>query len=159
MRLDLHLGSTGTSRGMTPDQLEAVQQVIQGWPAAITLHHGDCIGADKQLHQLARRYGWRVVGHLPINQKKRAFCDFDEIREPKPYLDRNQDIVHESAYLLATPKEDDEDLRSGTWATVRRARDRRRPILLVTPHVRVLGLILERWPATGPLVLPRDLQL
>jgi hypothetical protein len=43
------------------------------------------------------------------------------------------DIVVESELLIATPKEVKEQLRSGTWATVRRARKVGIPIILITP--------------------------
>jgi hypothetical protein len=67
--------------------------------------------------------GIRIVIHPPTDPKKRAFCKgAAEIREPKPYLDRNHDIVDEgSGLLIAAPFQEEEILRSGTWATVRYA--------------------------------------
>ena len=53
--------------------------------------------------------------------------------ERKPYLDRNKDIVLETQTLVATPAETTEQLRSGTWSTVRYARKLKRPAVLILP--------------------------
>ena len=37
----------------------------------------------------------------------------------RQYLDRNRDIVAAVSQLIATPSQDEEVVRSGTWATVR----------------------------------------
>jgi hypothetical protein len=50
-------------------------------------------------------------------------------------LERNLTIVQHSDIVIVTPKEDDEVQRSGTWATVRRARKLRRLI----KHIRLDG--------------------
>lgn len=125
-----HVGFTGTQVGVTPQQLVSLLGVMTKLRHA-TLHHGDCVGADNQAHVIARELGMRVVLHPPDNDVKRAFCDFDECRLARPYLDRNRDIVNESDILVACPKEKDEQLRSGTWATIRYARRIKMPVLLV----------------------------
>jgi hypothetical protein len=117
----IHIGFTGSEDGMTTRQLEVVKWLLDRGPAEF--HHGDCIGADEQAHELAKAAGLRIVIHPPDNPSKRAFCtDYDEIREEKPYLARNHDIVNECEMLLATPSTAHEILRSGTWATVRYGR-------------------------------------
>jgi len=60
-------------------------------------------------------------------------CEADEYRNPQDYLVRNQDIVNECDVLVATPKENNEVLRSGTWATIRRATKAKKPVLIVNP--------------------------
>jgi hypothetical protein len=96
---------------------------------------------------------WRVsgvVGHPPENPSKRAFCAFDEICEPAPYLVRNQDIVDIAARMIATPGEMHEVLKSGTWSTVRKARRGRRPLAIIYPN----GLLtFERWSTQTSLGL------
>lgn len=43
----------------------------------------------------------------------------------KPYLERNANIVEESSILIACPiDKNEEEWRSGTWSTVRKARKR-----------------------------------
>lgn len=83
--------------------------------------HGDCYGADEQAFAIAKHLGLRTVAHPPSDPRKRAFTDSDETRECKPYLQRNTDIVRDTDFLIATPKEPHEILRSGTWSTIRRA--------------------------------------
>lgn len=105
--------------------------------ACSELHHGDCIGADYEAHALARSLvgeGIHIVIHPPRVEKNRAFCEGDEIRKPKTYLERNRDIVDASDILLAAPKgSEHEYFRSGTWHTVRYALTVRVPTLVIYP--------------------------
>lgn len=89
------------------------------------LHHGDCIGADELCHEFADKCGYEIVIHPPVKPDKRAFCTptEGEILEPYEYLTRNHHIVDSCDLLVAMPKViGQEELRSGTWATVRYAR-------------------------------------
>jgi hypothetical protein len=74
----------------------------------------------------------KIVGHPPNNPAKRAFVPCDESRTPKDYLTRNHEIVRETELLLAFPK-GKEQLRSGTWATVRLARKQKRTVVVFGP--------------------------
>lgn len=129
----MRVGFTGTQQGMTEAQKRTVQNLLVDWRAT-ELHHGDCIGADAQAHAIAKSLKLRVVLHPPTYMSKRAFCVADEERQPLPYLDRNGEIVLETERLIAAPKEYEEQLRSGTWATVRRARKQRRHHAIVLPN-------------------------
>ena len=128
---DYRFGFTGTQHGMTDAQKATLREFLRG--ASGEFHHGDCIGADMQFHDIARSLGLWIVVHPPINQVKQAHCDPDESRLPKEYLTRNDDITRECDLLIAAPKEDQEILRSGTWSTVRRARRYGREIRLILP--------------------------
>ena len=139
----MHVGFTGTQRGMSVNQLRAVKAIL----AVISLvddhdqqylrfHHGDCIGADAQAHDIAVAEGYIPIIHPPIDDKKRAFCEAlrpQNIRNPKPYLERNHDIVDDCSLLIATPGEVTEQLRSGTWATIRYARKIGRALAIIYP--------------------------
>lgn len=125
-----NVGFTGTRQGMTVGQLSSVAELLRRYDC---LHHGDCEGADKQAHQIARESGMRVIGHPPLNPAIRAWCECDVLLDPKDYLSRNHDIVDAIAELIAAPAEDQERLRSGTWATIRYARKQRRMITIVYP--------------------------
>ena len=132
------LGLTGRSSTMTEDQCrEMCKRILLLRKAGFdVLHHGDCIGADAVAHRYAIRLGYRVVIHPPDNDRKRAFCATFLGRfgihgrsglvatcDAAPYLVRNQHIVNESDVLIAvTEGPEDRYPRSGTWATVRRAR-------------------------------------
>ena len=60
------------------------------------------------------------------------------VHTPKDYLERNHDIVDETDMLIATPGEEQEVQRSGTWATIRYARKQKRTILTIYPSGRAL---------------------
>lgn len=132
----IDVGYSGASIGMTLVQSDKVRDVLRAIENA-RVHHGDCVGGDRQVHAICRELGRYVVVHPPISPSKRAFCVGDEIREVKPYLDRNQDIVDEVNILIAAP-DGPERLRSGTWSTVRRARKRGIPYVVILPDGKVL---------------------
>lgn len=131
----LHCGITGTQRGLTPVQANQLRQslVLFRDKGGTTIHHGDCIGADAQASAIAFDLGLLRVIHPPNNPGKRAHCLGEQILPEKPYLERNHDIVDATTILFALPGEQTEQLRSGTWATVRYARKLGRPILLLYP--------------------------
>ena len=132
----MRVGFTGTSLGMAPPQREALAALLLELGAS-EVHHGDGVGADAELHAIARGLGLVVVLHPPTDPKKRAFCRAERVEPERPYLDRNRDIVDASTLLIAAPGEQaGERLRSGTWATVRYAQKRGRRILVVRPDGR-----------------------
>jgi hypothetical protein len=133
-------GFTGTQQGMTSAQMRAFRQLMKQFLAeryeynSIRCHHGLCIGADAQAHDIVRRYfDSTIVGHPPIDTKKMVKLHCDELREPKDYIARNHDIVDETPQLVAAPHSKFEKNRSGTWATVRYARKLKRPIYIIQP--------------------------
>ena len=109
-------GFTGTRKNISSVEVLFDLQVPE-------LHHGDCTGADAEAHLLCRAACIKLVIHPPTDSRYRAFCRpglMDEIRDPKPYLARNMDIVTESSFLIAVPDGPRPvDTRgSGTWTTV-----------------------------------------
>jgi hypothetical protein len=144
------VGFTGTQRGLSTAQAAALRTMLAGWPVGY-FHHGDCIGADAEAHAIARELGWKIVLHPPTIDTKRAHLEADcaIVCKTRPYLERNQRIVESTAVMIATPGEFEEQLRSGTWATVRLARKANRPLALVYPD----GYIAtERWQLQGSVV-------
>lgn len=135
----MKIGFTGTQKGLTPNQktkiVNSLIEITKDLPLneRMDFHHGDCIGADEEAFDLALELGFYIIQHPPINKYKRAFTDADEIREPKPYLERNHAIVDETDILIACPGETTEQLRSGTWATVRYARKQNKKIVIIYP--------------------------
>lgn len=125
-------GFTGTQAGMTAQQCAVVRRMLQ---LCHVVHHGDCIGADKDCHEIADQLGLVITIHPPENPKKRAYCSsrLADVRPEKPYRVRNYDIVDESRVLIATPKTMEEETYSGTWMTVRYARRKGKPIRIVWP--------------------------
>lgn len=126
----IKMGFTGTRRGMTDVQSMAVQDVIRN---VDDVHHGDCVGADDTTHILAMHWEKYIVIHPPTDDKQRVGHYAPEVRCEKPYIERNHDIVDETDWLLAAPGEMEEQLRSGTWATVRYARKCGKRVVLAMP--------------------------
>jgi hypothetical protein len=137
------VGFTGTQRGMTPEQKKNVlYELLSNGRRPSVAHHGDCIGADADFHYIVSRrlqVGDKIVIHPPVDPSKRAFMDrilFKckvEVLVPKPYLERNHDIVDAADFMIATPGEREEQLRSGTWATIRYAKKRGVPLRIIYP--------------------------
>lgn len=126
------IGFTGTQLGLVWKQKSTLKSVLEKLrPVFSKFHHGDCIGADKQANDLARELNYRIVSHPPSNEKKRAFCEADQVLPPKEYLARNHDIVNCSQVLIACPKESQEVVRSGTWSTIRYARKMKKDIIII----------------------------
>lgn len=130
-----HIGFTGTGQGMTQAQTTRLTLVMRsfGDPSELVGHHGDDLGADAGFDRKARWLGWGVIVHPPLNERRRAFCRSDEHRDAEEYLVRNGVIVEQTVGLLATPAGFEEELRSGTWATIRCARRLGRPRVIIWP--------------------------
>jgi hypothetical protein len=134
---------TGTSRGMTQGQQEQARDFLRAMfqKGYRRLRHGDCIGSDAQFARIAKELGFYLIAHpghtpkKPLETKYRAFTDFnDEVLPTKEFLKRDHDMVDFAALLLAAPYQDYEVNRSGTWATVRYAREKKGiPVAFVYP--------------------------
>ena len=135
------IGFTGSRVGTTLDQHAALRNVLAAHhvPEAV-LRHGACVGCDRDAHVLAWQLGYRFVIHPPVSHKLRAWMEhtewwnreLDVILPEKEYIERNHDIVDESTHLIATP-DGPERVRSGTWSTVRYAREKGVPVTVVMP--------------------------
>jgi predicted Rossmann fold nucleotide-binding protein DprA/Smf involved in DNA uptake len=125
---------TGTRKPLTAQQSACLVQWIHDLQGKdVTLHHGDCVGADQYAHALALAHGLYIEIHPPKQVQHRAFCKGDVVHETKEYLVRDQDIVDAVTLLVALP-EGPERLRSGTWATVRMARKAGKPVNIIWPN-------------------------
>src|SRR6202048_424240 len=129
----ISFGFTGTRQGMTAEQKSALRNFLDG--GAGEFHHGNRIGADSEAHDIADECGYGIILHPPSNHSERAWREVPGhmMRPEQPYLDRNKDIVRETAWLIAAPAEPEEQLRSGTWSTVRFARKLGKPVFLILP--------------------------
>lgn len=152
MRDGIVWGVTATQRGMTPAQRATVRRLLSHpLTPARELHHGDCIGGDAEIDELCEELCIDTVIHPPTDPKKRAWCLRRWIErgkkgpgrrsvvevEPRPYLDRNKDIVDAAhaaeGAVIGAPHEPAMQLRSGTWSTLRYADKRRATLRLVLP--------------------------
>ena len=131
---------TGTQKGMTDKQKYVFESILYSIHN-IELHHGDCIGADKEACQLARTMGYKICCHPPFDGAKRAYMTYDYIYAQAPYLQRNKSIVNCADLLIAVPQSAKEELRSGTWSTVRYAKGQNVSVYVISPDgtVRISG--------------------
>jgi hypothetical protein len=131
------IGFTGTREGMTAFQAQWLFSVFCGYGQRprVRLRHGDCRGSDAQAHAMAWRLGFQIEIFPPTTEAHRAFCRAPGmiLHDPQPYLVRNHAIVDGADLLLATPRGMQEELRSGTWATVRTARKMGIPVQMLWP--------------------------
>lgn len=143
---DIVLGFTGTKRGQTVEQQATVQRLLRVALAAAKLSqrrvwvlHGDCVGADAQTHTMAKALGCLVGLFPPTNPRYRAFCEgADYVHEPLEYLERDRIIGQQCLGLIGTPKETMEQIRSGTWYTIRYTSKLRHPTELRFKRVNVV---------------------
>jgi len=121
---------TGTQLGMTLGQRVVFALTLRD--LCITeLHVGDCVGADAEATRIAQAVGVATVCHPPVRPVKRAFTEgHKEVLPARDYLERDRDMVDAAAVLIAAPAGPERN-RSGTWYTVRYARGRDKPVVLI----------------------------
>lgn len=133
----MKVGFTGTQQGMTNNQKAMVIGLLSKEKPEIA-HHGGCIGADTEFDDICYRFLPRhiitVVHPSNIFGKRGRWHPTNYTRGVKPSLERNKNIVDESDFIIATPKETAEVLRSGTWATIRYARKTGKHLYTVYPN-------------------------
>ena len=124
------IGFTGTRKGMTQAQRKRLAMIFQ---AAEGIIHGDCVGADAQAHIIARTLGLELLMRPCDITSHRAFSEQGKVvADPAPPLERNKLIVDDCDVLIACP-DGPERRRSGTWSTVRYARQLKKPGLIIMP--------------------------
>ncbi len=130
----MRYGFTGSSTKTLPPQRASFTSWVSAHASDFAgFDHGDCIEADEFAHHIVREFtAARITIHQPESDAKRAFCGGDEYRDPLPYLDRNKALVDASQALLAMPH-GEEELRSGTWSTIRYAHKRGKPVIIFWP--------------------------
>lgn len=155
----MKLGFTGTQNGMNKFQEDEFLKLLHKYNPD-EFHHGDCIGADKQSHFLFIDWHLQnntearsIIIHPPSLAGKMAFCGVIaryveglqnrmenaehkltiKMLESFPYLERNQHIVDAIDIMVATPKELEHTLRSGTWATIRYSWRQKKQTFVIPP--------------------------
>lgn len=134
-----YIAFTGTRNGMTDLQKESLRSLVARLSVEskllVSFRHGACIGADRQFHDIVQSLGAGAVEIHPGDESQREWAVKNTrpclIFETKSYLSRNRDMVDMSDVLIACPHENSEQLRSGTWATIRYARDSGRPTIII----------------------------
>lgn len=133
---DTSVGFTGTRFGCSPKQRRSLSRVLSELHTKFgfrEFHEGDCVGADTDANEIAEDLGYWIGVHPPTNESN-ACGRLGNFRfEPKPYLERDKDIVRVSSILVACPDSYEEVIRSGTWTTIRFSRDAFNPIIKIFP--------------------------
>ena len=136
----LKVAFTGTRQGMTEEQAKTVGVWLMNHETEISqLHHGACIGADVDFHNICIDMEMiRLVHVHPSDNKNtnqlRQLKQIENVAMIWPIetpLARDWTMVQHCDILLATPLQDDEVVRSGTWTTVRYARKLRKKVRLI----------------------------
>src|SRR5262245_59641213 len=100
--------------------------------------NGCCEGADRDIWEICRNWTIEFEFH-PSNPEQMAWArahahKYEAINTIRLPLSRNRVMVRKGVRgLIATPSQNMEILRSGTWATIREARKIGRPIWIITP--------------------------
>lgn len=133
------MGFTGSRNQPTVRQILWLNGMIDPFTE---LHHGVCVGSDAVAHEIALANHASITAHPPTDTRlmsESSLATADDVREAKPYLERNKDIVDETEYLVALP-DGPEYERSGTWSTVRYAVGVGKPVSICYPD----GTVEER---------------
>jgi hypothetical protein len=135
-------GFTGTRKGATPVQLKRLRVLLaEGRPTQF--HHGGAFGADSQAHAIWReecKGADSMCVVWPADERREAIFQLQQhvrINPIMPPLDRNREIVKRSVLLIACPHTEQEERRSGTWATIRVAFALYKPVLILWPSGRM----------------------
>ena len=135
------LGFTGTRLGTRPAQTAAIHWFMHRLRPS-RLVHGGASGADMVAHGIAESLGIPVIWIYPGDTRSSAVWAGMragiEIYPPLPPLERNRVMVKQIHGLLACPKSDTEELRSGTWSTVRYARAAGVPVYLIRANGKIV---------------------
>lgn len=123
-------GFSGTRKGMSANQKDFIFQLLQDKMGEF--HHGDCVGADAEAHDIATILGWKVCIHPPLDESNRAYKTGAIQYAKAPYKVRNKNIVEKTAVLLACPLAFDG--RGGTWNTIEWAKRLKRQFYIILPN-------------------------
>lgn len=128
----MKIGFTGSREGMSQHQKEQfVLKMFELLPSEF--HHGDCDGADAEAHDIVREFlpKVKIIVYPPLSFRRRAMKQGDVIMEPEGYIKRDYRIVNSVDFLIGAPKTDTEQIRSGSWTTIRYARKIDKPYVIL----------------------------
>ena len=132
----MKVGFTGRREGLNSCQVNMFYDTLETIGNISEFHHGDCVGADAEAHDIVANLNEFIAKHIhpPEKQDLRAFCNPDAIYKPKSYFARNRDIVDMSDVMVACPPTDVDPGRGGTWYTINYARKQGKPIYICYPN-------------------------
>ncbi len=102
----------------------------------VIFRHGGCEGSDTDAHNIIKNFPTLIFVHPGTRAQYLNFNNLKsttKVFEPKPFLERNHDIVNLTGHFLACPNSKIEQVRSGTWATIRYAKKINKPVYIIYP--------------------------
>lgn len=136
----MKVGFTGTRNGMTTQQINMFKETISRLKTIEEFHHGDCVGADKEAHDMMKDFipsECKLHVHPPIDDSLQAHSTADVSYDPLTYLARNRQIVHSVDIMIACPPTNEEIKKGGTWYTINYSRKKGVPVWILYPDGRV----------------------
>jgi len=137
----IKIGVTGTRSGCNQYQIQMACNFLHNIKhegakiyEEFEFHHGDCIGVDAELADIAKQLGYKIVCHPPAKEDLRAFVISDERREPLSYFARNRNIVDETDLLMVVPYQKEWQPNGGTWYTHDYAEKQQKPMIIIYPE-------------------------
>jgi len=159
--LKMRIGFTGSQRGMSAFQKNELRKLLK-LKGATEFVFGDCIGSDYEAACIAllegilqfsiypqnkdtRKRAWFLNPEKDITRENGQWTNINGLLDNKeviysirwypgePPLSRNMRIVDACDYVIATPKEFEHTLRSGTWATIRYAWKHKKDKITIIP--------------------------
>ena len=134
---------TGPRTGMSTRQQDSFTEIITTYAGYhfttsqnLLFFHGGCNGSDIEARDIAlacKEYQKIDIECFPGDKDQyENNIGFDqEVHDQMPYLWRNKNMVNACNILIATPQSLVEELRSGTWSTIRYARKIKKPCLIL----------------------------
>ena len=132
--MSIRLGFTGSRDFNGWEQTQAFINNLKE-KSPYEFHDGDCLNWDVTAHELVKKFFplCEFVGHPPDNDKHRAHQEYNMSYEPRPYLERNENIVDLVDEMLACPATMKDMKHSGTWYTIRYSRKVGRKLTIIYP--------------------------
>jgi len=93
--------------------------------------HGCAYGTDTFCHERCLQYNIPIIGRPSISGNSNL-TGFEKLYPPEAPLKRNKKIVDDCDILIALPiNKNVEELRSGTWSTIRYAKSKGKKIIII----------------------------
>lgn len=133
------IGVTGTRNGMNEVQKTHLEYFFtEDKIEILELHHGDCVGVDVEVAEIAKSNGIKTVCHPPVVDDLRAFHESTEFRDPFTYFARNRNIVDETDVLLVVPQQNSWASKGGTWYTHDYGKSKQKLVIVFYPDGRIV---------------------
>jgi hypothetical protein len=128
---------TGTRAGMSDAQRGAVERFLRAW-YVMAFVHGDCVGSDDEADAIAVALGLARVLRPCTTEALRAHGERRggrvlKVHAPEHPLVRDEKIVADARVVLVAPN-GHETMRSGTWRMIRRAREAKKHVVIISPR-------------------------